>query len=94
MRRAERLFQLIQLIRGRRLSTAAFLATRLEVSQRSVYRDVADLMAQRDRKRSKAPLKQQSVDGSPGHWIGTPSGGRSESDVEANSPAGARATFV
>ena len=36
MRRAERLFQLIQLIRGRRLSTAAFLATRLEVSQRSV----------------------------------------------------------
>ena len=46
MRRAERLFQLIQLIRGRRLSTAAFLATRLEVSPRSVYRDVADLMAQ------------------------------------------------
>ena len=83
MRRAERLFQLIQLIRGRRLSTAAFLATRLEVSQRSVYRDVADLMAQRDRKRSKAPLKQQSVDGFPGHWIGAPSGGRSESDVGA-----------
>ncbi len=46
MRRAERLFELIQLIRGRRLSTAAFLATRLGVSPRSVYRDVADLMAQ------------------------------------------------
>jgi len=46
MRRAERLFQLIQLIRGRRLSTARFLAERLEVSQRSIYRDVADLMAQ------------------------------------------------
>jgi len=46
MRRADRLFQLVQLIRGRRLSTAAFLAQRLEVSQRSVYRDVADLMAQ------------------------------------------------
>lgn len=46
MRRAERLFQLVQLIRGRRLSTAAFLAERLEVSDRTVYRDVADLMAQ------------------------------------------------
>jgi predicted DNA-binding transcriptional regulator YafY len=46
MRRAERLFQIVQLIRGRRLSTAAFLAQRLEVSDRTVYRDVADLMAQ------------------------------------------------
>jgi len=46
MRRAERLFHLVQLIRGRRLSTAAFLAERLEVSDRTVYRDVADLMAQ------------------------------------------------
>jgi predicted DNA-binding transcriptional regulator YafY len=46
MRRAERLFQLVQLIRGRRLTTAAFLAQRLEVSERTVYRDVADLMAQ------------------------------------------------
>ncbi len=32
MRRADRLFQIVQLIRGRRLSTAAFLAERLEVS--------------------------------------------------------------
>ncbi len=46
MRRAERLFQLVQLIRGRRLSTAAWLAQRLEISERTVYRDVADLMAQ------------------------------------------------
>jgi predicted DNA-binding transcriptional regulator YafY len=46
VRRAERLFHLVQVIRGRRLSTAAFLATRLEVSARTVYRDVADLMAQ------------------------------------------------
>ena len=46
MRRAERLFQLIQLIRGRRLSTARFLAERLQVSERTVYRDVAELMAQ------------------------------------------------
>ena len=46
MRRADRLFELVQLIRGRRLSTAAFLARRLEVSERTVYRDVADLLAQ------------------------------------------------
>lgn len=46
MRRADRLFQIVQLIRGRRLSTAAWLAGRLEVSVRSVYRDVADLQAQ------------------------------------------------
>ncbi len=46
MRRAERLFEIVQLIRGRRLSTARFLAERLEVSERTVYRDVADLMAQ------------------------------------------------
>jgi predicted DNA-binding transcriptional regulator YafY len=46
MRRADRLFQLVQLIRGRRLSTARFLAERLEVSERTVYRDVADLAAQ------------------------------------------------
>jgi predicted DNA-binding transcriptional regulator YafY len=46
MRRADRLFQLVQLIRGRRLSTADHLAQRLEVSVRTVYRDVADLQAQ------------------------------------------------
>jgi predicted DNA-binding transcriptional regulator YafY len=46
MRRADRLFHLVQLIRGRRLSTADFLAGRLEVSRRTVYRDVADLQAQ------------------------------------------------
>lgn len=46
MRRADRLFQIVQLIRGRRLTTAAFLADRLEVSLRSIYRDVAALQAQ------------------------------------------------
>ncbi|MDR2334429.1 YafY family transcriptional regulator [Diaphorobacter ruginosibacter] len=46
MRRADRLFKLVQLIRGRRLSTAAFLAERLEVSLRTIYRDVADLQHQ------------------------------------------------
>jgi len=46
MRRADRLFQTVQLIRGRRLSTAAWLAQRLQVSLRTVYRDIADLAAQ------------------------------------------------
>jgi predicted DNA-binding transcriptional regulator YafY len=46
MRRADRLFQLVQLVRGRRLSTAAWLAQRLAVSERTVYRDVADLQHQ------------------------------------------------
>jgi len=46
MRRADRLFQLLQLIRGRRLSTAAWLAERMAVSVRTVYRDVAALQAQ------------------------------------------------
>lgn len=46
MRRADRLFALVQLIRGRRLSTAAWLAQRLEVSLRTIYRDVADLQVQ------------------------------------------------
>jgi predicted DNA-binding transcriptional regulator YafY len=46
MRRADRLFELVQLVRGRRLSTAEFIAERLGVSSRTVYRDIADLQAQ------------------------------------------------
>ncbi len=46
MRRADRLFQLVQLVRGRRLSTGEWLAQRLQVSQRTVYRHIADLQAQ------------------------------------------------
>jgi len=46
MRRADRLFRLIELLRGRRRAvTGAELATTLEVSLRTVYRDVADLIA-------------------------------------------------
>ena len=48
MRRAERLFQIIQILRRSiRPVTGAALAAELEVSTRTVYRDVADLMAQR-----------------------------------------------
>jgi predicted DNA-binding transcriptional regulator YafY len=45
MRRADRLFQIVQYLRGGRLVTARQLAERLEVSERTVYRDVADLVA-------------------------------------------------
>lgn len=44
MRRADRLFQIVQLLRGGRLVTARKLAERLEVSDRTIYRDIADLM--------------------------------------------------
>ena len=46
MRRADRLFRIVQLLRGRRLSTAAWIAEKLEVAVRTVYRDVADLQGQ------------------------------------------------
>jgi predicted DNA-binding transcriptional regulator YafY len=45
MRRADRLFQIVQQLRGGRLVTARKLAEKLEVSERTVYRDIADLMA-------------------------------------------------
>lgn len=45
MRRADRLFEIVQYLRGRRLTTARQLSEWLEVSERTVYRDVADLLA-------------------------------------------------
>jgi len=45
MRRADRLFHLVQLLRTRRFRTAGALAAELEVSVRTVYRDVQDLQA-------------------------------------------------
>ena len=43
MRRADRLFRLLLELRRGRVQTARQLAERLEVSERTVYRDVADL---------------------------------------------------
>jgi predicted DNA-binding transcriptional regulator YafY len=45
MRRADRLFQIVLLLGGGRAVTAGRLAKKLEVSERTIYRDMADLMA-------------------------------------------------
>ena len=45
MRRADRLFQIVQLLRRRRtVTTAKQIAEKLEISERTVYRDVRDLI--------------------------------------------------
>ena len=44
MRRADRLFQIVSLLQRRRFVTAAWLAEHLEVSERTIYRDVRDLV--------------------------------------------------
>ncbi|MCB1371249.1 MAG: HTH domain-containing protein, partial [Rhodobacteraceae bacterium] len=45
MRRADRLFEIIQLMRRRPTVTARELGAALEVSERTIYRDIADLAA-------------------------------------------------
>ncbi len=45
MRKADRLFQIIQILRSHRLvTTARFLAQELEVTERTIYRDIKDLI--------------------------------------------------
>lgn len=43
MRRADRLFKIVQILRSGRLVTSQALAKKLEVSARTIYRDVLDL---------------------------------------------------
>ena len=43
MRRADRLFRIVQLLRSGRLTTARTLAQKLEVSERTIYRDIYEL---------------------------------------------------
>lgn len=45
MRRADRLFQIVQILRRGKVVTAAKIALELEVSERTVYRDLQDLSA-------------------------------------------------
>jgi predicted DNA-binding transcriptional regulator YafY len=44
VRRADRLFNIVQFLRSRRVTTAAWLAAKLGVSVRTIYRDIEDLV--------------------------------------------------
>lgn len=63
MRRADRLFQIVQILRGGRLTTAADLADQLEVSKRTIYRDIADLIGNRVPIEGEAGLGYMMRDG-------------------------------
>jgi predicted DNA-binding transcriptional regulator YafY len=54
VRRADRLFRLVQLLRARRFATGEQIASELGVSKRTVYRDVADLQ------QSGVPIKGEA----------------------------------
>lgn len=43
MNRTERLFQIVEILRSRKVTTAAYLAQRLGLSVRTIYRHVNDL---------------------------------------------------
>ncbi|MFT7680145.1 MAG: putative DNA-binding transcriptional regulator YafY [Planctomycetota bacterium] len=45
MRRADRVFRVIEVLRRNRVTTAKQLAEKLEVSERTIYRDVSDLIS-------------------------------------------------
>lgn len=64
MRRADRLFQIVQILRrGRQPITAEAIADELETSKRTVYRDIADLIGQRTPIRGEAGVGYILEDG-------------------------------
>jgi predicted DNA-binding transcriptional regulator YafY len=64
MRRADRLFQIIQVLRrGRGPITAEAIAIELETSKRTIYRDIADLIGQRMPIRGEAGVGYVLEDG-------------------------------
>jgi predicted DNA-binding transcriptional regulator YafY len=64
VRRADRLFQIIQILRrGQRPVTADAIAQELETSKRTVYRDIADLIGQRAPIRGEAGVGYVLEDG-------------------------------
>jgi predicted DNA-binding transcriptional regulator YafY len=64
MRRAERLLQIIQVLRRhRRPVTAARIAAELEVSERTIYRDIVALQADRVPVRGEAGIGYVLDDG-------------------------------
>ncbi|MCR5873732.1 YafY family transcriptional regulator [Phenylobacterium sp. J426] len=64
MRRADRLFQIIQILRrSRQPVTADAIALELETSKRTVYRDIADLVGQRAPIRGEAGIGYILEDG-------------------------------
>jgi predicted DNA-binding transcriptional regulator YafY len=55
MRKASRLFEIVQILRlARKPVTAATIAAQLEVTVRSIYRDIAALQAMRGADRGRA----------------------------------------
>ena len=44
MRRADRLFQLMLIMQQGKVRTARYIAEKLEVSERTIYRDIGDLV--------------------------------------------------
>jgi predicted DNA-binding transcriptional regulator YafY len=64
VRRADRLFQIIQILRrGKKPITADAIAEELETSKRTVYRDIADLIGQRAPIRGEAGVGYILEDG-------------------------------
>ena len=57
MRRADRLFQIIQILRRQKITTASKLAEELAVSHRTIYRDITDLIG------SGVPIRGESGTG-------------------------------